>query len=67
MRRRDFVKTVVATMVVTPLPALGDAMRRRQIEARPASVRLGEEGAAATDLWLYNGTSPWRDAGGGIY
>ena len=31
IRRRDFLKTGVATMVVTPLPALGDAVRRYRI------------------------------------
>ena len=58
MRRRDFLKTGAAALAVTPLPALGDAVRRYRIEAGPAKVRLGEEGAAKTDLWLYNGTSP---------
>ena len=58
MRRRDFLKTGAAALAVTPLPALGDAVRRYRIEAEPASVRLGDEGAAKTDLWLYNGTSP---------
>ena len=58
MRRRDFLKTGAAALAVTPLPALGDTVRRYRIEAEPASVRLGEEGAAKTDLWLYNGTSP---------
>ena len=58
MRRRDFLKTGAAALAVTPLPALGDAVRRYRIEAGPASARLGEEGAASTDLWLYNGTSP---------
>ncbi|MEC7651911.1 MAG: multicopper oxidase family protein [Pseudomonadota bacterium] len=58
MRRRDFLKTSAAALAVTPLPALGDAVRRYRIEAGTASVRLGEEGAAKTDLWLYNGTSP---------
>ena len=46
MRRRDFLKTGAAALAVTPLPALGDAVRRYRIEAGPAKVRLGEEGAA---------------------
>ena len=58
MRRRDFLKAGAAALVVTPMPALGDTVRRYRIEAGPASARLGEQGAAATDLWLYNGTSP---------
>ena len=58
MRRRDFLKTSAAALAVTPLPALGDAVRRYRIEAGTASVRLGEEGAPKTDLWLYNSTSP---------
>ena len=33
-------------------------MRRYRIEAGPAKVKLREEGAAKTDLWLYNATSP---------
>jgi len=52
MRRRDFLKTGAAALALTPLPALGDAVRRYRIEAGPATVRLGEEGAAKTDLWL---------------
>ncbi len=58
MRRRDFLKTSAAALAVTPLPALGDAVRRYRIEAGTASVRLGEGGAPKTDLWLYNSTSP---------
>ena len=58
MRRRDFLKAGATALAVTPLPALGDAVRRYRIEAGPASARLGEEGAALTDLWLYKGTSP---------
>ena len=58
MRRRDFLKTGAAALAVKPLPAFGDAVRRYRIEAGPANAKLGEEGAAATDLWLYNGTSP---------
>ena len=52
MRRCDFLKTGAAAFAATPLPALGDAVRRYRIEAGPYSVRLGEEGAAKTDLWL---------------
>ena len=58
MRRRDFLKTSAAALAVTPLPALGDAVRQYRIEAGTASVRLGEGGAPKTDLWLYNSTSP---------
>ena len=58
MRRRDFLKAGAAALAVTPMPALGSELRRYRIEARPARARLGEEGAAETNLWLYNGTSP---------
>ena len=58
MRRRDFLKTGAAALAVTPLPALGDAVRRYRIKVGPAKVRPGEEGAAKTDLWLYHNTSP---------
>ena len=58
MQHLDFSKTGAVALAVTPLPALGDAVRRYWNEAGRASARLGKEGAATTDLWLYNGTLP---------
>ena len=61
MRRRDFLKAGAAARALARRAGavgVGSGLRRYRIEARPARARLGEEGAAETNLWLYNGTSP---------
>ena len=59
--RRGFLRAggaVAALLTVRPLAAQEDGVRRYAISAGAATHRLGQQGAPATDLWLYDGVSP---------
>ena len=64
MKRRSFIKagmraaTMTAMMSVLPLPSLASGVRRYAITAAPAAQHLGPADRPATNLWLYDGTSP---------